>query len=124
MEESILLSTKKILGIPPEDTAFDLDVIVNINSAFSILHQLGVGPVDGFFIEDEEPVWSDFFDGPQEIKNLIKTCVHLRVRAIFDPPTTSYLIASTERQIVEHEWRLSQMREGYDWVPPAIEEGV
>ena len=121
MEESILQSTKKVLGIHPDDDSFDLDVMTHINSAFSILHQLGVGPVDGFFIEDEGPTWTDFVNEPLPIMNEVKTCVYLRVRMLFDPPTTSFLINSMERQIVEHEWRLSVMREGTpgdQWVPP------
>jgi hypothetical protein len=121
MEQSILKSTKKVLGIGPDDTSFDLDVITHINSAFSHLHQLGVGPAEGFVIEDETATWDQFMVTSPPILSLLKTCVYLRVRMLFDPPTTSYLVTAMEQQIVEHEWRLNVLREGTDWIDPTAE---
>jgi hypothetical protein len=120
MEESILQSTKKVLGIPPEDVAFDLDVIIHINSAFSILHQLGIGPIDGFMISGDDETWDQFVDPSDNLQyfNEVKVVVYLRVRSLFDPPQTSYLISAVERQITEHEWRLNVMREGSEWTSP------
>lgn len=116
METSILISTKKVLGIAAEYTAFDHDIITHINTAFSILTQLGVGPTGGFAIEDDSAVWSDFVT--DEEYNLIKSYVYLRVRLLFDPPTTSYLISAYEKQIQEFEWRLNVYREDGAWVDP------
>lgn len=110
MEESILTSTKKILGLAQDYTAFDLDVITHINAAFSILNQLGVGQVEGFFIEDEAAVWGDFIV-PLNQLSLVKTYVFLKVRILFDPPATSYLIQAANDQIKEYEWRLNVFRE-------------
>jgi hypothetical protein len=110
MEESILKSTKKILGLDENYLVFDLDVITHINAAFSILNQLGVGPVDGFFIEDETAVWSDFVV-PENQLRLVRTYVYLKVRSIFDPPSTSYLIEAVNNQVKEYEWRLNIFRE-------------
>lgn len=118
METSILNSTKKILGINPEDTSFDLDIITYINSAFSILNQLGIGPPSGFMIMDETSEWADFGVADEPTLNLLKTCIYLRVRMLFDPPATSYLQGAFEKQIQEHEWRLSAMREATAWVDP------
>jgi hypothetical protein len=110
MEDSILNSTKKILGIADDYTAFDLDIITHINTAFSTLAQLGIGPIEGFFIEDDGAIWDDFFtDDPRF--NSIKSYIFLKVRMLFDPPTTSYLIDSMERQIEQLEWRLNVVRE-------------
>ena len=110
MESSILTSTKKILGIAESYTAFDLDVITHINAAFSILNQLGVGPEEGFMIEDAGATW-DEFGVPLMQLNLIRTYVFLKVRVLFDPPTTSFLIDATNRQIEEYEWRLNVLAE-------------
>jgi hypothetical protein len=121
METSILLSTKKILGIAADYTVFDLDIITHINTAFSTLTQLGVGPVGGFMIEDETAVWTDFISDDMQY-NSVKTYVFLRVRALFDPPSTSYLISATESQIKELEWRLNVHREETEWVDPDPEE--
>jgi hypothetical protein len=110
MTDSILDSTKKILGLDPDYTPFDVDIITHINSAFSILDQLGVGPVGGFFIEDNVAIWADY-TVPANQLNLVKTYMYLKVRTLFDPPTTSYLIEAMNRQIAEHEWRLNSFRE-------------
>lgn len=110
MEKSILKSTKKILGIDAEYTAFDLDILTHINSAFSVLNQLGIGPANGFMIEDDQITWDAFF-GTDPRLNLIKTYVYLKVRMLFDPPNTSYLIDAQNKQIQEYEWRLNAFRE-------------
>jgi hypothetical protein len=117
METSILNSTKKILGIASDYTAFDLDIITHINSVFSTLAQLGVGPVEGFMIEDDTAEWNDFILDETQL-NSVKSYVYLRVRLLFDPPTTSYLINAYNTQISELEWRLNTHREETQWVDP------
>lgn len=113
MENSILISTKKVLGLDAAYDVFDLDIVMYINSAFSILQQLGVGPLNGFMIEDETAVWQDFVLEPgSEISlNLVKTYVQLKARMLFDPPTTSFLIQAMDEQIKQYEWRLNVFRE-------------
>jgi hypothetical protein len=119
MEQSILTSTKKILGIAEDYTVFDLDIITHINSAFSTLTQLGVGPADGFMIEDASALWTDFDPVDDHFNyNSVKSYVFLKVKQLFDPPTTSYLISATEQQIKELEWRLNTYREDSEWVDP------
>lgn len=120
MDDSILTSTKKILGVAEDYTVFDMDIITHINTAFSTLTQLGVGPPDGFMIEDEDAEWVDFI-GTDKQYNSVKSYVFLRVRQLFDPPQTSYHIASMERQIQELEWRLNVHREETEWVDPEVE---
>jgi hypothetical protein len=110
MADSILNSTKKILGLASDYTAFDLDVITHINGAFSTLDQIGVGPVGGFSIEDDEATWDDFTAPPNQL-NLVRTYIFLKVRMLFDPPGTSYLIEAMNKQIQEHEYRLNVFRE-------------
>jgi hypothetical protein len=117
MEQSILKSTKKVLQIGDDDESFDLDIITHINSAFSTLHQVGVGPYVGFTIEDDTNQWEEFVD-PGPMLNQVKTYVYLKVRMLFDPPTMSPLLASMEKLIDEHTFRLSVMREETDWVDP------
>lgn len=121
MEDSILISTKKMLGISPTDDAFDLDVISHINSVFYILSQLGVGPDEGFAIEDDTALWSEFV-GPPTNLNALRSYVFLRVRKLFDPPGTSFLIEAMDKQIAEYEWRLNVSREIELY--PYVEEGI
>ena len=110
MEDSILISTKKILGVAEAYTAFDLDIITHINASFSILSQLGLGPSDGFMIEDDITTWSDFMSTGNEL-SLVRTYVLLKTRLLFDPPTTSFMIKAMTDQIQEYEWRLNVLRE-------------
>lgn len=123
MESSILKSIKKILGIGLDDDSFDLDIVIHINSAFSTLQDLGIGPVAGFVIEDDEASWDDLGINDLAILSELKTCIYLQVRLLFDPPATSYLIDALTRQLTEHQWRLSVKREATGWVdpdPPAV----
>jgi hypothetical protein len=120
MEQSILKSTKKMLGLEPDDTSFDLDIVIHINAAFSVLHDLGVGPELGFVIEDDgSDVWDDFQVADPVKASKIKTSVYLRTRLAFDPPTQSFLIDAIKEQIREAEWRLNTNREATAWVDPA-----
>lgn len=124
MENSILISTKKKLGLAADYDAFDVDIIDLINSAFSDLTSLGVGPANGFMIEDETTEWVDFLGDDLE-NNSVKTYVYLKVRSIFDPPATSYLVTAMEKQLEEIAFRLNVHRESTAWVdpdPPIIEE--
>jgi len=105
LSTSILTSTKKILGVSADDTVFDLDIITHINSAFSTLCQLGIGPATGFMIEDATAQWDDFL-GDDWRFNSVKSYVYLKVRSLFDPPTTSYLLNAMKEQIQEFEFRL------------------
>ena len=103
--DSILTSIKKLLGISSDYTHFDGDIILQINSALSALTQLGVGPTEGFEITDATSTWSEFFDDPR--LNLAKTYVQIKVKLAFDPPTSSALIESYNRQLDELAWRLT-----------------
>jgi len=110
MEQSILKSTKKILGLGDEYTPFDLDVITHINAAFSVLDQLGVGPSGGFTITDDTTEWDDYAV-PQNQLNLVRTYIFLKTKILFDPPTFSFHIDAAKEQIKEYEWRLNAFRE-------------
>jgi len=106
VKDSILQSTKKLLQIDRSYDAFDLDIITGINTAFSALFQAGVGPVEGYQIEDETSLWSEFIGNNMSI-NQVKTYVQLRVRLLFDAPTSSFGLAAIEKQIEELIWRLN-----------------
>jgi hypothetical protein len=118
MEQSILKSTKKVLQISEDDESFDLDIITHINSAFSILHDLGVGPEDGFAIEDEYVDWAAYLPDDQIKLSKVKTCVYLRTKLLFDPPATTFHLNAVQEQLKEAEWRLNVNRETTEWVDP------
>ena len=108
--DSILTSVKKIIGISEEDESFDTDLIMHINSVLMILNQLGVGPEDGFSITDKSAVWTDLI-GDNKLIEAVKTFVGLKVRLIFDPPTSSAVLDSINKTISELEWRINVMVE-------------
>ncbi len=105
--ESILTSIKKLLGIAEEYEHFDVDIIMHINSAFSVLTQLGVGPEEGFRIEDASTEWSDFLYNDPRLE-MVRTYVYLKVKLVFDTTSSSSaVIESINRQIQELEWRIN-----------------
>lgn len=103
--ESILTSIKKLLGITEEDSSFDLDIIMLINSAFVNLQQLGVGPSEGFSIEDDTATWEDFL-GDDKAVHMVRNFIWLKVKMVFDPPTSSFVMDAIKHEIAENEWRL------------------
>lgn len=120
---SILNDTKKVLGLEPEYKAFDIDVLMHINSVFSTLDQLGVGPVGGFAISDDTTEWTAFIGNDPRL-NSVKTYMFLKVRLLFDPPSTSYLITAAKEQAQELEWRLNVFRESMSAATTAVDGGT
>ena len=105
--ESILASIKKLLGIAEEYDHFDNDIIMHINSVFMILTQLGVGPSKGFMITDSSASQDDFLPEDSEKLQAVKTYMYMKVKLMFDPPTSSAVMESMNRTISELEWRLN-----------------
>lgn len=111
--ESILTSIKKQCGLDEDYEHFDPEIISHINSVLMVLNQIGIGPEEGFVIEDEMDTWGDLLGDKATLQRLtaVKTYIGLRVRLIFDPPGSSALIESMKRQIDELEWRLNVQAE-------------
>lgn len=106
MQESILYSIKKMLGLDPDYAAFDIDIILHINSVFMILRQLGIGPEDGYAITGPDETWEDYL-GSTKLLEAVKSYIYLKVRSVFDPPSNSYVMDAMQKQIAEYEWRLN-----------------
>lgn len=104
--DSILTSIKKLLGIAEAYEHFDQDLMMHINSAFSVLTQLGVGPEEGFRIEDASAKWSEFLHDDPRLE-FVRTFVYLKVKQVFDPPLSSAVMEAINRQISELEWRIN-----------------
>lgn len=106
--ESILTSTKKLIGIEEDYEHFDPEIISHINTVLGDLTQLGVGPSEGFVIEDKTALWSDFIPNESPVRmEGVKSYMKLRVQLLFDPPSSASVLASNERQIERLEWRLN-----------------
>lgn len=119
MTDSILNTTKKLLGIAEENTEFDLDIILHINSVFTILTQLGVGPNKGFFVTDNSATWSDFI--PEgEMMEAVKSYMGCKVRMLFDPPTSSATMQALQNMCNELEWRLNVLCDKTGLIPDDI----
>ena len=105
--DSILTSIKKLLGITAEYKQFDPDLIIHINSVFLILKQLGIGPEQGFSISGEYETWDQFL--PEGSKNFeaVKSYMYIKVKLLFDPPTSSAVMEAMNRIASEYEWRLN-----------------
>lgn len=107
---SILNTIKKLIGLDKDYGAFDLDLVVAINSSFTILRQLGVGPTYEYSISGPEETWSDFFADSKQI-SLAKSYIYLRAKLLFDPSASSSLLDAIKQQISEFEWRLTVQAE-------------
>lgn len=103
---SILNTIKKLIGLDKDYGAFDLDLVVAINSSFTILRQLGVGPTYEYTISGPDETWSDFFANAKQI-SLAKSYIYLRARLLFDPPASGPLLDAIKQEISEFEWRLT-----------------
>lgn len=108
--ESILTSIKQLLGVEPEDKTFDFDIMFHINTVFSALIQLGVGPEAGFKISGDSETWSDFIGNNSQIEN-VKSYIFLKVKLLFDPPINASVIECINKNIEEIEWRLNMSHE-------------
>ena len=106
MDESILTSIKKLLGITENYDYFDQDIIMHINAAFMVLTQLGIGPSEGFLITDDTDTWSDFIDDATNLGS-IQSYVYMKVKLMFDPPQNSFTVDSMTKLVNELEWRLN-----------------
>lgn len=114
---SILETTKRMLGIPSTYTHFDDELIIHINTAISILTQLGVGPSDGFSITSSTETWSDFVSDESKIK-MIENYIFARVRLSFDPPASAAAIEALNKQMEMYEFRINlqvDRGETYAW---------
>ena len=106
MQDSILMTIRKLVCGDPYANHFDTDLLVHINACFSILNQLGVGPESGFVVTDETQSWSSYVADNRTL-NMVKTYVTLKVKKIFDPPLTSSVLEAMDKEISQLEWRLN-----------------
>jgi hypothetical protein len=113
MDDSILATIKKMLGLDPSYTPFDQDVIVLINSTFMTLHQLGIGPKEGFHITDYSSKWSEFITNNVNLRG-VQEYVYMKVRMVFDPPGNSFVMEALKQQCQELEWRMNVQAESVE----------
>lgn len=107
--ESILDSIKKMHGISPDDTSFDTDMVIHINSAFMKVTKLGAGPRVGFVIKDKTKLWSDFSDD-EILVSAVQSFVYIKVRLVFDPPASPTIVDALQASAEEDAWQIR------DWV--------
>ena len=106
MEDSILNSIKKLIGLDSEDTSFDTDLIMHINSAIDVLRQLGVASDSTFYVEDDGAAWGDYLPSV-ELFQIVKTYIYMKVRKWFDPPQNGTTMQALDSSIAELEWRIN-----------------
>lgn len=127
MTDSILTSVKQSLGLAEDYTVYDPELIMHINSVLGTLHQLGVGPDDGFEIADKTETWDHLLTNegalfPDKRLNPVKSYMYLRVKMLFDPPSVGYVVTSTEKMIEQAEWRITNAQDNilHPYVPPVV----
>lgn len=103
---SILESVKKQLGLAEDYDSFDQDILIHINSVFSNLTQMGIGPDEGFTITGYDETWENYTLTDPLKSQQIKSYVALKVKSIFDPPSNGNVAEAMNRSIAEMEYRL------------------
>lgn len=109
MNDSILITVKKLLGISADYTQFDVDIIIHINSVFAILHDMGVGPNTTYSITDSTNTWNEFIQDSEDL-DMVKSYMYMKVRMIFDPPA-GQVAEAMNNNIKELEWRMYHKQE-------------
>lgn len=108
--ESILNSVKKFVGLEADYTPFDASIIMEINAAFMVLNQEGIGPDTPLIITDDSITWDYFTEGDPRLEG-VKMLVGMKVKKIFDPPASSAAMESLDKLISEYEWRLYSLKD-------------
>lgn len=107
MEDSILKSVKRILGLAADDASFDLDILTYIGDALATLDQVGIDPIE---VKDDTAKWDDM-DLTPTVLGKARAFVILQVQLLWDPPTLSFLIELKERQLAEKLTRVRIAKE-------------
>lgn len=107
MIESILKTIRDGVGLGQDDSCFDNELLIHINSAFFTLNQIGVGDGVPFVCRGEEQTWAEFFSTTDELE-AIKDYVICKTKMVFDPPSNSYVLDSLKQHIAELEWRINE----------------
>lgn len=105
VEDSILGTIKKMLGIPDNYEQFDVDLIIHINSAFATLTQISSGLKENYFIVNKNNLWIEYTDNVK-ILDPVKMYVYLKTKSIFDPPTNSNVTEAIKANLKELEFRI------------------
>ena len=106
MTDSIFESVKKVVGLLGDDNSFDEDLLLHINSVVSTLRQLGLSIPADFYVRDDVQTWSDLLGEFRDL-DLVKSYMTMKVRLMFDPPSSSFGLKSMEEMVKEYEWRIN-----------------
>ena len=106
MADSIFNSVKKVVGLLGDDGSFDEDILLHINSVVSTLRQLGLSIPSDFYVRDDVQTWQDLLGEFRDL-DLVKSYMAMKVRLMFDPPSSSFGLKSMEEMAKEYEWRIN-----------------
>ena len=107
---SVLNTTKKLLGLDADDDSFDSDICIGINSAILTLSQLGLEGKEGFIVTDDTQEWSDYLND-KKLLPMVQQYIHLKTKMSFDPPQNSFVCENLKQIITELEWRIRMVSE-------------
>lgn len=105
MPTGVLDTIKTSCGIDSENSDFDQELLIFINSNVSVLCQLGV--VSTPIVVDANTTWTDLIGSYTDIE-MIKTEMYLAVVLVFDPPVNASVLASYQKHLEELQFRLRE----------------
>lgn len=119
MDESILTTIKALLGLESDYDAFDGEILVFINTSFLALRQLGVSSAEGFSVKDSTETWTDLLGTTVDL-DAVKSYIYIKVRLLFDPPSSSYVLDAFTKQLAELEFRINVTADPYVATTPTV----
>ena len=105
IHSSILEDVKKFCQIPDFDDGFDTELLILINSTLMSIAQISAKAQSGTLVTGSEDTWASLIEGDDEMEG-IKAYVCMKVKMIFDPPSSSFVLEAYKNEIAELEWRL------------------
>lgn len=106
MEESIIISIKKLIGPASDDDSFDEDIYTHVNAAIDVLRQLGVDIGESVYVDDDSTTWTDLIPDMKMLR-MIKSYIYMKVHKWFDPPQNGTTMDALNTSIEELEWRIN-----------------
>ena len=105
MNNNILSSVKNVCNIADPDTSFDNELILYTNTVLMELMQEWHGLDHAFRLEDGTETWDQLLGEDTDYEG-VKELVGLKVRLMFDTPTSGSVLQAIQDQIKNLEWRL------------------
>ena len=114
INNSILDTVKTFVGVDKDETVFDKELILEINSIFLELFQNGIDELKAFSVSDGKEKWSDIDINPLIVLLNVQIYICIKVNILFDKSMSSSLVDNYNKIANEALWRINIEKESYN----------